>query len=79
MYHLQTGGFLYLFPRGAGIGSEEVVTLITQQKEQRSSNDNGKKPTKRGLGEDVIYVYWHFDTATTIDNWTLHTMYMIYI
>ena len=68
----QTGGFLYLFPRGAGNRlwrsrdadyAAEGAAVVKRQR---------KKPTKRGLGEDVIYVYWHFDIATTIDNWTLH-------
>jgi hypothetical protein len=35
-------GSCICFHEVLGIGSEEVVTLITQQKEQRSSNDNGK-------------------------------------
>ena len=35
-----------------GIGSEEVVTLITQQKEQKNNY-------LRRLGEDIVYLYWY--------------------
>ena len=60
-----------------GIGSEEVVTLITQQKERGVVKRQPEKTNEtRSLGEDVIYDIYVFSAlryiATTSDDWTLH-------